>query len=469
MPRTVAFALALVFLAAGLCGPARGARQPQQPEVTAAQLQQRIDTLAARVRAAQQPDGSLMGRGQSQWIVGQTALGVLALRAAGAPPDDHTVQAAIEFLSKHKVGNRGVYETSLRLMAMESVNPAGHRDLMVADATNLVSWQNDDGGWGYPVPKRADCSNTQFALLGLNAAALSGLRVPDAVWQNALRYFASRQANDGGWGYQGPSSPTGSMTAAGVTGMYLCDLWLHVSTGRCGVYPDERPIAGGLQWLAKHFSVTRNPGTSQWKFYYLYALERTGVILAQRYFGGFDWYREGVQHLVGDPESLVAAGAGSNEWPYLRDCFMLLFLAKGNAPILLHKAQWTGAWNVNRLDARFLIEYVGRQLDQRLDWQVTPAQRPPRPAHGRPHPLRERQREALLDRRGAEAPEAVRGCRRFRPGGVGQRRPRLRRCLPHGGEDRLPRRQAGAPAGRPPHLHGLFQHPGSAASAPGGH
>ncbi len=344
--------------------------------MTAAQLQQRIDTLVARVRAAQQRDGSLMERGRSQWAVGQTSLGVLALRAAGVPPDDPTVRSAVDFLGTHNVSDRGVYQTSLRLMAIQSVDAAAHRQLMIDDATNLVSWQDESGGWGYPRPERPDSSNTQFALLGLNAAETAGLRVPDTVWQAARRYFATRQANDGGWGYLAPSSPTGSMTAAGVTGMYVCDLWLHVSTGRCGVYPDERPIAAGLQWLAKHFSVTRNPGTTEWKFYYLYALERTGVILAQRYFGGFDWYREGVQHLVGDSEDLVTAGAGNNEWAYLRNCYMLLFLAKGNAPILLHKAQWTGAWNTNRFDARFLIEYISRQLDQPFDWQIIPLSAP---------------------------------------------------------------------------------------------
>jgi hypothetical protein len=164
------------------------------------------------------------------------------------------------------------------------------------------------------------------------------------------------------------------MTAAGVASVYLCDLWLHVSAGRCGLYPDELPIVGGLNWLARNFSVTRNPARTEWKFYYLYSLERAGVILAQRYFGGYDWYREGVEHLVGDPERLVAASGG--EWPFLRHCYMLLFLAKGNAPILMHKAQWTGLWNRNRFDARFLVQFVSQEVGQPFDWQILPLSAP---------------------------------------------------------------------------------------------
>jgi hypothetical protein len=55
---------------------------------------------------------------------------------------------------------------------------------------------------------------------------------------------------------------------------------------------------------------------------------------------------------------------------------MLLFLAKGNAPIVLHKAEWPGRWNENRYDARFLTGYVGRELERPLDWQIVPLDAP---------------------------------------------------------------------------------------------
>lgn len=353
--------------------PLQGAEQ----RVTAERLQQKIDRLAARIRETQKADGALGDGRHAQWFVGQTALGVLALRAAGVPADDPVVQGAAEYLVSRDVRkDQGVYETSLRVMALASVDRRKYRPRISADARALILWQHASGGWGYPNPQRPDNSNSQFALLGLNAAAQSGVEVPDAVWQGARRYFRSGQRPDGGWAYlPHGGGRSGSMTAAGVASLYLCDLWLHVSSGRCGVYPENRSIRAGLDWLSQHFSVTRNPGRGRWKFYYLYALERAGSILAQRYFGNIDWYRRGVEHLVGDPERVVAAPARL-EWRYLRDCYVLLFLAKGNAPILFHKARWTGNWNPHRYDMRFLTEYIGREVGQSVDWQAIPLDAP---------------------------------------------------------------------------------------------
>jgi len=76
-----------------------------------------------------------------------------------------------------------------------------------------------------------------------------------------------------------------------------------------------------------------------------------------------------VAHLVGDPEARVRP-SGRNEWALLQDCFTLLCLAKGNAPILVHKAQFAGAWNTFRYDVRFLVQFVGDQWGQILDWQA---------------------------------------------------------------------------------------------------
>ena len=367
--------LALACLLAGaLCGAALGQEQPPA-KVSAADLQRKIDELVADIRATQDANGALGERGRGEYSTGQTALGVLALRAASVPASDPLIQRAAQFLASVNVSSRGVYECSLRMMALQGVDPVAYRAVIAADASRLISWQGNGGGWGYPEPNRPDNSNSQFALLGLNAAVMTGVPIPDPVWQNARRYFVGQQGADGGWSYISNAVSYGSMTAAGVASTYLCDLWLHVSTGRCGVYLDERPTVAGLQWLARNFSVTRNPGRAEWKFYYLYALERVGVILAQRYFGGYDWYREGVEHLAGDPAELVEA-ASPNEWAFLRHCYMLLFLAKGNAPILIHKAQWTGLWNRNRFDARFLVQYVSQQIGQPFDWQMLPLSAP---------------------------------------------------------------------------------------------
>ncbi len=345
-------------------------------QVTADELQQRIVQLTAAVRAGQSPNGSFV-RERSSWPIGQTAFAVLALRSAGVPADDPAVTQGVEFLiGRQPKEEQGVYETALKIMALQSVDPVRYLDEISAGALYLIGAQQESGGWPYGKSGRTDNSNSQFAILGLHAAATAGVKIPDAVWQAAYNYFSAGQNPDGGWSYQVRAGNSyGSMTAAGVASLYVCDLWLHVSRGQCGVYADETRVRAGLEWLARNFSVTRNPNKDSWKFYYLYGLERAGTILARRYFGAHDWYREGVEHLVGDPEQMVLAPS-QYEWKYLQQCYMLLFLAKGNAPLLIQKAEWTGAWNTYRYDLRFLTEFIARKLEQQVDWQIVPLEAP---------------------------------------------------------------------------------------------
>ncbi len=362
-----------LLLPAGLAG----AVEIAVPEVTPAQLQARIDYLVADIREAQDANGAFVVRQQQQYTVGHTALAIVALRAAGVPENDPAVVRGIEYL-RGRTGERGrdVYEKSLQLMALCSVDPDPHRRVVADLASYLVAAQQQSGGWTYDMSGRTDYSNTQYALLGLNAAAGAGVPIPPEVWEKARVYLQGGQNADGGWGYTPRSTPSyGSMTAAGVASLYICDTWIHVNRKRCGVYPDVRPIQGGLNWMSRSFSVAANPGRNAWHFYYLYALERVGVILAQRYFGWHDWYREGAAYLVLNPANRMFVSSG-NEWPFLRKCFGLLFLAKGNAPIVIHKASWAGRWNANRYDARFLVQFTGDELGRGLDWQIVPLSAP---------------------------------------------------------------------------------------------
>jgi len=365
--RRFLFACLLMLQVAGTAG------RPCRAEVTAADLQRRIEALCEQIRAQQRADGAF---GRRQWSVGQTSLAVLALRSAGVSPDDPAVQRGVSYLLSQGVGgDRGVYETSLKVMALASVDPKAYSDTIGAGARYLIRAQQLNGGWGYRLEGRTDNSNSQFAVLGLHAAAGCGVDIPTGVWEKARTYFSAGQNADGGWGYGvGWGKSYGSMTAAGVASLYICDLWLHVKRGRCGVYADQRRIADGLSWLARNFTLTRNPGHQHWHGYYLYGLERAGVILARRYFGRHDWYREGVEYLVGSGDQALRSDV--SEWPLLKYCFVLLFLAKGNAPLLMQKAEWNGGWSSFIYDARFLTEHVGRRLGQELDWQIVPLDAP---------------------------------------------------------------------------------------------
>src|SRR4029079_10908564 len=66
-------------------------------------------------------------------------------------------------------------------------------------------------------PQDGDTSCTQFAILGLHAAARCGYSVPKAVWEKCLKEMEDRFSKDGGWGYHYTGQKSyGSMTCAGI-------------------------------------------------------------------------------------------------------------------------------------------------------------------------------------------------------------------------------------------------------------
>jgi len=374
--RSACCAAAALLLWVGLCGAA-SAR-----DVTPADLQGQMDRLVGEIRKYQDPDGSWTGSPRfrrGQWPVGQTALAVLALASANVPADDPLMKKGLQYLLGNTTDK--VYEASLKAMALEMVDRRRYHDQIKAVAELLIRAQCDSGGWSYGADGRgstdADNSNSQFAVLGLRSAARSGVAIPDSVWKGVWQYFSRGQNEDGGWGYRlADKRSYASMTCAGSASLYIAALWLHVSRGQCGKYIDDKRIKAGLGWLADNFSVTENTNFNRYKFYYLYALERVCVISARRYLGRRDWYVEGVTHLVRDPSGMEPRKGDTSEPPLIRACFALLFLSKGNAPVLIQKAQWTGSWNPHRYDAKFLVDYLRDQFGQQLAWQITPMEAP---------------------------------------------------------------------------------------------
>ncbi|MDP6541091.1 MAG: prenyltransferase, partial [Planctomycetota bacterium] len=162
---------------------------------------------------------------------------------------------------------------------------------------------------GYP--SGADLSNTQFAAMGLRAAARAGVEVPQEAWCALAARVLDYRRPDGGFGYHAwrdgaGREARGSMTTAGVGVLAICRERLTAADARYGA-PCYRPlaerveqaIAGGLEWMAQRFTVTENPGRGADRVaYYLYGLERMGALVPTRLVGEHDWYREGAQVLV---------------------------------------------------------------------------------------------------------------------------------------------------------------------------
>ena len=312
----------------------------------------------------------------ARYPVGTRALRVFALLHCGIAADDARIANDIGLINIRAA--RGTYSVGLAAMCLARVDPVKHRGQLEAAVAWLTRAQNRDGGWRYSIVhagrQSSDHSCTQFALLGLHAAAQAGVPVDQKVWQRAVAYHVATHCPDGGWSYRSRSErPFGSMTAAGVGSLYLCER--HLDPGRlpCGAYKPNPLIAHGLTWLSRNFAVNRNPGRGGTPYYYLYALERVGILSARRHLGTHGWYRAGVGFIAN-------AQRIDGSWGELADtCFALLFLAKGNVPLFVQKVEREGRWNEDPNDVRRMVEHVVRDLRKlrkepqlELAWQHLP-------------------------------------------------------------------------------------------------
>jgi len=201
------------------------------------------------------------------------------------------------------------------------------------------------------VKKAGDNSNAQYAILALFAASRANVLVPKQTWQDAEKWFESKQNGDGGWGYMNAEAPgvgivttdasSGSMTTAGLTALIVTKFYLGKD------WKTEPSVVKGLEWLGKNFAINQNPGGPLlWHYYYLYGLERVGTISDLREFGGHKWYKEGAEYLIRlqDPDGSWKSAAPQNG---LTDqvtdtCFAILFLKRATPPLQKPKDIATG-------------------------------------------------------------------------------------------------------------------------------
>jgi hypothetical protein len=95
----------------------------------------------------------------------------------------------------------------------------------------------------------------------------------------------------------------------------------------------DEAIDEGWAWMAANWSIHRHPpGMGRlWYLYYLYSVERAGILDRVRTIDGHDWYHEGAAWLV---ETQFPDG----HWQDLRShihhtCFALLFLKRATIPV----------------------------------------------------------------------------------------------------------------------------------------
>lgn len=339
----------------------------------------------------QNKDGSFPPMVQSGYLTGPTALALLALLASGQHPSSEPIRKGLDFLAKHIDAKN--YEVALTIMAIEAKYVSREERLSyhekkrivcdrklneadrawMAKLVDLLTYRTSDKAWSYPRSQPPDNSNSQYALLGLDAAFRCRskdfkVQIPEEIWLNAIEHFLDAQEPSGppgvllkfsgeerfgypkfkkeraearGWGYQ-TRTPAGgaygSMTAGGIASVIICKNALSqmkkISTELSR--KADRSIRDGLAWLQENFSVTENPkrgkNGNQWHFYYLYGLERAGILAGTEYMGEHQWYREGAEFLLSNQCSNGMWDGPGGTSSLTDTCFALLFLKRSTIP-----------------------------------------------------------------------------------------------------------------------------------------
>ena len=234
-----------------------------------------------------------------------TALAVTALVKSGTPADAPAVKKGLDYLLGFQQADGGIhppgsfasnYETSIALVALATCNGDGRYDAQIKAARAFVTglqWDDGEGkgvddpaygGAGYGKKNRPDLSNTSFLIEALRSA---GTSPEDPAIQRAL-VFVSRTQNlegphnslsfasknpDGGFYYtpaaggesfagktpEGGLRSYGSMTYAGLKSMIFA-----------GLTKDDPRVQAAVEWLAKHYTFTENPGMGDAGLYYYF-------------------------------------------------------------------------------------------------------------------------------------------------------------------------------------------------------
>ena len=321
---------------------------------------------------------------------GQSALALLAILKGSLDRKDPRIRPALDWLLAQPLEQ--TYDVGVSLLTLEAFyspkdpeqrfKPGEVADKDIAKhiekkhlewAKTAVRWllekQQSNGMWHYPMKDFAgtgDYSNTQYGVLGLLAGSRMGTGVdPNAVSKALKGYLESQQktgprvdlkrtdqetpgkkpstttrseekAEARGWGYgENPGETVyGSMTLGGIGSITI----LESICRRTGMKYDAAKVAAakrdGWAWMQSNWTVKSNAkyGAS-WYCYYLYAMERAGMLTGTAMVGTHDWYYEGAVLLISNQ------GEDGNFWnsPIYDLAFCVLFLKRATTNVATGK------------------------------------------------------------------------------------------------------------------------------------
>ncbi|WDE97628.1 DUF4159 domain-containing protein [Lentisphaera profundi] len=331
-------------------------------------LGESIQALILKIKENQKPNGYI-GSGNGLFTgseaKGYTAANALALAYAGVKANDPVMKKALEALLN--APPKRIYSLSVYIMLLAEVDKVRYKDEISKQAQVLIKAQAMNGTWNYGGTGPGDNSVTQFALLGLNAARAAGIKIPVEVFEKSRKHYINQQNKDGGWGYVSSRSVTPSMTAAGLSSLSICGEELEESLEMkkgarfIGKYISNPHIQKSMGKLEQYLKTS--PQSIFSNGYTSYGLERVGIFFDRRYLAGVDWYRFGAESMIRNQFRFST---------HSETFFPLLFLAKGNTPLLMGKISPSFAKknsNLRRNDCRNMMKDLSNLLSTKVDWE----------------------------------------------------------------------------------------------------
>jgi hypothetical protein len=180
----------------------------------------------------------------------------------------------------------------------------------------------------------SDNSNTQFAILALWAAGRHDIPMERALAQIARR-FRTSQCADGCWKYKYTTQQnqwgTPAMTGSGLLGLAVGHGLTAPGQGGEKKNAPDPMIQKGLTHLANFVGGDLNKGAHHGCLYFLWTLERVGVLYGLDTIGGKDWYAWAADLVLGMQRADGHFAAGDNgNGPIVETCFALLVLKRAN-------------------------------------------------------------------------------------------------------------------------------------------
>lgn len=372
----VAFQLCVAFLFLALASAPGVA---QEPKLTAQAVDRAVDKAVAWINSRRGANGHWDADSPTgdQYWAGDTALATLSLLYANQDARQDDMAKALDWLAAQSIVSTYVY--GIRAHVLSLVPGEKYRKRLDSDLAWLIDAANPPnspapGSYTYRSWKEHgsastyDNSNSQFGVLGAWMATEAGARndkLP-TYWKAIEQHWLREQNLDGGWGYckTKNEASTGSMTAAGLSTMYVVLDRVHGRGGHRKADTVLKSINAALDWFGGRFAA-ENPGApGAWQYYYLYGVERAGRASGRKYFRDRDWFRTGATWLLARQQE-------AGNWGALHDtCFALMFLCHGRAPIFCNKLEKGDDWDTYLRDAANITRYGSRSLERLMNWQI---------------------------------------------------------------------------------------------------